>query len=229
MICRKLQLRAGEHLLDIGCGWGGLARYAAEHFGVRVTGVTVSREQLALARERCTGLNVDLQLMDYRSLTGRFDKITSVGMFEHVAPKSHAVYLETVRQLLKPEGLFLLHTIGVDTPSTSTSTDAWIERHIFPNGRLPAASEIAHAVVGRFAIEDWHNFGSDYDRTLMQWWARFNGAWPHLTERYGERFYRLWKYYLLSCAGFFRSHQGQLWQLVLAQRSRLGSYRSVRL
>ena len=226
LICRKLQLRPGEHLLDIGCGWGGLARHAAQHYGVRVTGVTVSQEQLALAQARSAGLDITYCLQDYRTLEGRFDKIVSVGMFEHVGPKNHGVYFDTVKRLLAPEGLFLLHTIGID--STAKSTDAWIDRYVFPNGRLPSARELSASLEHRFLIEDWHNFGLDYDRTLMTWWHQFDQAWPQLQARYSPQFYRMWKYYLLCCAGFFRSRQGQLWQLVLTQRERPDIYRSVR-
>jgi cyclopropane-fatty-acyl-phospholipid synthase len=227
LICRKLRLQQGQTLLDIGCGWGGLARYAAERFGVQVTGITVSKEQLAWAQERCRGLPVTLRLLDYRQLEGRFDRIVSVGMFEHVGPRNHAVYLDTARRLLAPEGLFLLHTIGLDR--ATARTDPWIEHHVFPNGKLPSAAELARAIEGRFVIEDWHNFGPDYDRTLMAWHERFEAAWPDLAARYGERFRRLWRYYLLSCAGFFRSRQGQLWQLVLTLPGREGVYRSVRM
>lgn len=226
MICRKLNLRAGETLLDIGCGWGGLARFAAERYGVEVTGVTVSKEQLALAQERCKGLPVNLILQDYRDLQGRFDKIVSVGMFEHVGPKNYETYFDTVKRLLAPEGLFLLHSIGLAT--TSQGTDPWLDKYIFPNGKLPSAREISDAVEGRFIIEDWHNFGQDYDRTLMAWWSRFDQAWPRLQSSYNKRFYLMWKYYLLCCAGFFRSRQGQLWQLVLTHVERGETYRSVR-
>ena len=226
MICRKLELKPGETLLDVGCGWGGLARHAAEHFGVSVTGVTISREQLALAEARCAGLPITLLLQDYRSLQGRFDKIVSVGMFEHVGLKNYATYFDTARRLLTPEGLFLLHTIGVDR--RAPHTDPWIERYIFPNGKLPSPQEMARALEGRFVIEDWHNFGPDYDRTLMCWAERFEAAWPVLGQRYDEAFHRMFRYYLLSCAGFFRSRQGQLWQLVLSRPERRGLYRSFR-
>lgn len=227
LICRKLELKPGETLLDIGCGWGGLARYAAEHYGARVTGITVSKEQLALARERCAGLPVDLQLQDYRELQGEFDKIVSVGMFEHVGPRNYEAYFGAVRRLLKPQGLFLLHTIGLDV--TTIRTDPWIDRYVFPNGWLPSALQVARALERRFIVEDWHNFGPDYDRTLLAWAERFERAWPELQARYGPRFYRMWRYYLYSCAGLFRSRQGQLWQIVLAGRERPGAYRSVRL
>ncbi len=226
MICRKLDLRPGERLLEIGCGWGGLARFAAEHYGVEVVGITISKEQQKLARERCDGLPVSIELMDYRDLTEQFDKVVSVGMFEHVGPKNYAVYFDTVRRTLKDDGLFLLHTIGID--ATSPKTDAWIDKYIFQNGKLPSAREIASTLEDRFLIEDWHNFGQDYDSTLMAWWDNFELAWPFLEEKYGKRFYRMWKYYLMSCAGFFRSRQGQLWQLVLSKPERAGVYRSVR-
>ena len=226
LICRKLELCKGERLLDIGCGWGGLAKYAAEHYGVNVTGVTVSREQQQLAQERCAGLPVQIELMDYRSLQGTFDKIVSVGMFEHVGTKNYRTYFDTTSRLLKDDGLFLLHSIG--TYKTTPAVDPWINKYIFPNGKLPSAEELASVLDDCFLIEDWHNFGPDYDKTLMAWWQRFDAAWPALADRYDERFYRMWRYYLLSCAGFFRSRQGQLWQLVLAKRTRRSHYRSVR-
>jgi cyclopropane-fatty-acyl-phospholipid synthase len=226
LCCDKLELAPGESLLDIGCGWGGLSRFAAENYGVSVTGVTVSREQQRLARERCAGLPVAIELMDYREIDGRFDKVVSVGMFEHVGPKNYPAYFATVSRVMRPDGLFLLHTIGnFDTTHTS---DAWIDKYIFPNGKIPSARQITTAVEPELIIEDWHNFGQDYDRTLLAWWRRFDDAWPDLRDKYGERFYRMFKYYLNACAGYFRSRQGQLWQLVLSNRSRRSLYRSIR-
>jgi cyclopropane-fatty-acyl-phospholipid synthase len=230
LICRKLYLQPGERLLDIGCGWGGLARHAAERYGVEVLGITVSVEQQKLARERCAGLSVrlpvDIELMDFRDLSGRFDKVVSVGMFEHVGPKNHAAFFATVQRVLDDDGLFLLHTIG--NYRTARTLEPWIDKYIFPNGCLPSAAELAAAVEERFIVEDWHNFGPDYDRTLMAWWKNFEHNWPALEPRYGERFHRMWRYYLLSCAGFFRSRQGQLWQVVLSKRARTHTYRSIR-
>jgi cyclopropane-fatty-acyl-phospholipid synthase len=219
-------LQPGERVLEIGCGWGSFAQYAAKNYGVEVLGITISKEQQTLARERCEGLPVTIELMDYRDLEGQFDKIVSIGMFEHVGPKNYPIYFDCAMKLLKPEGLFLLHTIGIH--ATSLKVDPWIDRYIFRNGKLPSAEELAKVINGRFVIEDWHNFGTDYDKTLMAWWENFDKAWPDLSQHYDERFYRMWKYYLHSCAGFFRSKQGQLWQLVLSKRGREGEYRSLR-
>jgi len=194
-------------------------------------GLTVSKEQKALAEQRCAGLPVKIILQDYRVFSheqnGQFDKVVSVGMFEHVGAKNYAVYMDSVARLLKPNGLFLLHTIGSDV--TVNATDAWIDRYIFPNGYIPAPWQIAKAAEGRFLIEDWHNFGQDYDRTLMAWHTNFERAWPELKSKYSERFARMWRYYLLSCAGYFRARQGQLWQVVFSKRSYQETYRSVRL
>jgi cyclopropane-fatty-acyl-phospholipid synthase len=226
LVCDKLELEPGESLLDIGCGWGGLARFAAENYRVRVTGITISKEQQKLARERCAGLPVEIRLTDYRALEGRFDKVVSVGMFEHVGPKNYAAFFATVERVMRRDGLFLLHTIG--NYDTTHTTDAWIDKYIFPNGKIPSARQIAAAVEPDFIVEDWHNFGQDYDRTLMAWWQRFEAAWPDLEGKYDERFRRMFKYYLNACAGYFRSRQGQLWQLVLSRRGRRAVYRSVR-
>jgi cyclopropane-fatty-acyl-phospholipid synthase len=223
LICRKLALSPGERLLDIGCGWGGLLEHAARRYGIEGVGITVSREQQRLARERCRGLPVEIRLMDYRELDGRFDKVVSVGMFEHVGPRNHATFFDTVSRLLDDQGLLLLHTIG--DRRTHYSGDPWIDRYVFPNGVVPSARQITSAFEPWFVLEDWHNFGSDYDRTLMAWWRNFASAWPHLDRaRYDERFYRLWKFYLHSCAAYFRARNGQLWQVVLSGPQREAVY-----
>ena len=226
MICEKLQLEAGMRVLDIGCGWGGLSRWMAEHHQVSVTGVTVSKEQAKLATERCQGLPVEIMLKDYRALTGRFDRIVSVGMFEHVGPKNYRTYFKKTASLLDAHGLFLLHTIGAGRDGYAT--DRWIERYIFPNGVLPPAPDLARHVSDFYTIEDWHNFGADYDHTLMAWYERFNQAWPDLRQKYGERFKRMFDYYLLVCAGSFRARENHLWQLVLSIGGIPGGYRARR-
>jgi cyclopropane-fatty-acyl-phospholipid synthase len=223
LICRKLGLQPGMRVLDVGCGWGGFAEFAARHFGVEVTGITISPAQAAYARRRCAALPVVIRELDYRDLSGRFDRVVSIGMFEHVGPRNYDAYFTTVLRLLAPDGLFLLHSIGGLT-SESTS-DPWIDRHVFPHSVLPSAAQIAHALEGRFVLEDWHNFGADYDRTLMAWHANVEAAWPALGPRYDGRFRRMWRYYLRTCAGAFRARRIQLWQLVLSPAGVAGGYR----
>jgi cyclopropane-fatty-acyl-phospholipid synthase len=213
LICRKLNLSASDHLLDVGCGWGGLARYAAERFGCTVTAVNISREQLRYARDFCQGLPVQFQDRDYRTIDGRFDKIVSVGMFEHVGCKNYRTFMKVIRRCLEGGGIFLLHTIGGNT--SRSGCDPWINRYIFPNGMLPSTAQIAQAAEGLFVIEDWHNLCPHYDRTLLAWNANFQKAWPQLKSRYDERFKRMWEYYLLSCAGAFRARNNQVWQIVM--------------
>ncbi len=226
LICKKLQLKPGERLLEIGCGWGGLAAYAAKNYGVEVLGITVSKEQQQLAIERCQGLPVQIELIDYRDLVGQFDKIVSVGMFEHVGEKNYLIYFQTVNSLLSDDGLFLLHSIGSDV--TISRTDPWIDRYIFPNGKIPSPMEVGRSIEGIFLIEDWQNFGQDYDKTLMAWHENFTKNWQQISSKYDQRFYRMWTYYLLSCAAYFRSRQGQLWQIMLSKRARSQTYRSIR-
>lgn len=227
MICRKLELQPGQTLLDVGCGWGGLAEYAARTRGVEVVGITISREQETLARERCAGLPVEIRFQDYRDLEGEFDKIASVGMFEHVGRNNHHDYFATLARSLKADGLVLVQSIG--NRDDSASSNPWIDKYIFPNGEIPSAAQTAEAFAPFFVLEDWHNFGQDYDRTLMAWWENFDRHWPELeAEGYDQRFYRMWRYYLHSCAGFFRARHGQLWQLVLSKPERSGVYRSRR-
>ena len=227
LICQKLQLVPGMRLLDIGCGWGSFMLFAARHYRVHCVGLTVSKEQARWGAEKARDLPVRFELADYRQFNPQgdqhFDRIASVGMFEHVGHKNHRAFFDMVRRCMHDEGLFLLHTIGKNRPGLSI--DPWIEKYIFPNGVLPSASELASSLEQHFVLEDWHNFGEDYDRTLMAWHARFETAWPALRERYGERFYRMWRYYLLSCAGTFRARDNQLWQVVLSPKGQTGGYR----
>ncbi len=222
LVCRKLRLEPGMRLLDIGCGWGGLAQFAAERYGVSVTGVTVSQEQAAFARQRCQGLPVTILLEDYRSVTGTFDRLVSIGMFEHVGYKNYRTFMKVCQRLLWTDGLFLLHSIGGNT--STCAIDPWIDRYIFPNAMLPSPRQITTACENLFVIEDWHNFGSDYDPTLMAWYANFIDHWPRFEAKYGERFRRMWRYYLLACAGSFRARENQVWQLVLSPQGIPGGY-----
>jgi len=226
LVCRKIGLKAGQTILDVGCGWGSFAKFAAEKYKAHVVGITISKEQAALARERCKGLPVEIRVEDYRDTTGQFDHIVSLGMFEHVGPKNYRVYMQKMRELLKDDGIFLLHTIGAER--TVYTTDPWLHKYIFPNGVLPSVAQIGSAINRQFILEDWHNFGPDYDKTLNAWWSNFDRAWPELQGTYSERFYRMWKYYLLTCAATFRARRSQLWQLVLTKRGLADGYTPVR-
>jgi cyclopropane-fatty-acyl-phospholipid synthase len=223
LVCRKLGLAPGMRVLDIGCGWGEALKFAAEHYGVSGVGVTVSREQAEYARGLCAGLPVEIRLQDYRDLDERFDRSFSIGMFEHVGVKNYRRYFELARRCLAPDGLFLLHSIGAN--ESRECTDPWIDRYIFPNSMLPSAQQIARALEGLFVIEDWHNFGADYELTLRAWRDNIEAAWPRLDPlRYDARFRRMWRYYLSASIACFRSRQTQLWQLVLSPGGVAGGY-----
>lgn len=222
LACQKLRLEPGMKVLDIGCGWGSFAKYAAENYGVRVVGITISKQQLELGKELCKGLPVELRFQDYRDIDETFDRIVSIGQIEHVGCKNYRKYMQIVSKSLRDEGIFLLHTIGnnqiVHTP------DPWIEKYIFPNGMVPASSQICKAAEGIFIMEDWHNFGADYDKTLMAWFHNFDKHWDELRSTYDQKFYRMWKYYLLTCAGAFRARKLQLWQIVYTKNGIPGGY-----
>jgi cyclopropane-fatty-acyl-phospholipid synthase len=226
LVCRKLELARGMRVLDIGCGWGGTAAFAAERYGVSVVGITVSAEQAKLAQRVCQGLPVEIRLQDYRDLEGSFDRVLSIGMFEHVGRKNYGTFMRVVRRHLTDDGLFLLHTIGSNR--SLAKNDPWSERYIFPNSMLPSVRQIAAAIEGTFVLEDWHSFGPDYDTTLMHWHRNVEACWDELQGRYDERFHRMWTYFLLSSAGGFRARKNQLWQVVLSPRGVPGTYRAPR-
>jgi cyclopropane-fatty-acyl-phospholipid synthase len=226
LVCRKLELEPGMRILDIGCGWGEALKYAAERYGVRGVGVTISANQARAARHLCAGLPVEIRLADYRTLDERFDRVLSIGMFEHVGPRNHATFFDVVARCLDPQGLALLHTIGTQTGNRIP--DPWVERYIFPNSAIPRLDDVVAAVGPRFTIEDLHNFGCDYPPTLEAWRTRFDAAWPKLEPRYGARFRRVWHYYLAASTASFRARRNHLWQFVLAPHGRSGTYRSHR-
>jgi cyclopropane-fatty-acyl-phospholipid synthase len=222
LVCQKLMLQPGMRVLDIGCGWGEALKYAAERHGISGVGLTVSREQASHARELCRSLPIEIRLQDYRETDEQFDRVFSIGMFEHVGVKNYRSYFESVRRCLAVDGLSLLHTIG--TRISTDHTDPWIDKYIFPNSMLPSAAQIARASEGLFVLEDWHSFGSDYDLTLQAWRTNIDAAWARLPARYDERFRRMWRYYLDSSMAAFRSNQCQLWQVVLSPDGVDGGY-----
>ena len=224
--CQKLGLKPGMKVLDIGCGWAGFAKYAAEKYGVTVVGVTISKEQKKLAEELCQGLPVEIRLQDYRELNEEFDRIISIGMIEHVGRKNYREYMKVARRCLKDDGLFLLHTIG--GLRSTVMVEPWIGKYIFPNGMLPSIKQLARSVEKLFVIEDLHNFSAYYDTTLMAWYTNFVANWDKIKNNYDERFYRMWVYYLLSCAGSFRARKNQLWQIVLSKNGIIDGYISTR-
>ncbi|OFX61625.1 MAG: cyclopropane-fatty-acyl-phospholipid synthase [Bacteroidetes bacterium GWB2_41_8] len=234
LICRKLNLQPDMKVLDVGCGWGSFCKYAAEKYCADVVGITISKEQAELAKKNCKGLNVKIKLQDYRDLNAEafsdngnlFDRVVSVGMFEHVGYKNYRVFMKTIHRILKNNGLFLLHTIGAN--KSMFTTDPWTHKYIFPNSMLPSIKQIGASIEQLFVMEDWHNFGPDYDKTLMAWFKNFDHSWDELKLDYDERFYRMWKYYLLSCAGSFRAGKNQLWQIVLSKNSIANGYQSIR-
>src|SRR5947209_5898842 len=215
-ICQRLRLRPGRRLLDIGCGWGGLARYAAGHYDCQVVGITISREQFRYAQRRCRRLDMEIQLRDYREVTGQFDRVVSVGMVEHVGYKNYRAYMRAAARSLGEDGLFLCQ--GICGNVSRVHTDPWIERYIFPNSALPSLAHLTRAAEGVFIIKDVKNIGPNYDPTLLAWKENFRRAWPRFADRYGERFRRMWRFYLLSCAGAFRARSLQVYSILFSKQ-----------
>jgi len=212
LVCRKIGLTPGKRVLDLGCGWGGFAAFAAQQYGAQVVGYTVSREQVSWINQRYPNLPIEVRHDDYRNATGSYDAVVSIGLMEHVGPKNHRAYMEQAARLLAPGGIAFIHTIGGSR--ARTQIDPWFDRYIFPNAVIPTLGQLASAMEEILVPEDVQNIGPHYDRTLMAWWENFNQAWPSLRERYGDRFYRMWKYYLLASAAEFRARHHNLYQIV---------------
>lgn len=226
LICQKLQLKKGERVLELGCGWGGFAQYAASRYGASVVAYNISEQQVAYARRWCAGLSVDIRLKDYREATGEFDKVAAIGICEHVGFKNYRTLMEVAHRTVKPHGLVLLHSIGNN--ASVTTGDPWFDKYIFPGGMLPSVAQLSAAMEGLFVMEDWHNFGTDYDTTLLAWQRNVDEHRDQWKSTFDERFFRMWRYYLLSLAGAFRARTIHLWQIVMSKRGRLGGYESVR-
>jgi cyclopropane-fatty-acyl-phospholipid synthase len=232
LICRKINLTSQDTLLDLGCGWGGFAKYAASHYGCKVVAVNLSSEQIHYAKQHAQELPIQYYNCDYRDIhiynpkQIQFDKVVSIGLCEHIGYKNYLGFIQLVHQCLKEEGLFLLHTIGSDT--SVTRANQWISKYIFPNSMLPSIAQLGKVFEGHFVMEDWHNFGADYDRTLMAWYHNYQQHLDYILDKYGEVFHRMWRYYLLSCAGMFRARATQLWQIVLSKHGVRGGYVSIR-
>jgi cyclopropane-fatty-acyl-phospholipid synthase len=220
LVADKLHLKPGMRVLELGGGFGELARYLAAERECEVVSYNISACQVEYGRGLCKGLPVDIRQQDYREaarLSESFDRVVSVGLMEHVGPANYRGFFKLVRKRLGSGGLALVHTIGGNL--SRSRADAWIDKYIFPGGVIPSAAQLGRALDGLLVLEDWHNFGPDYDRTLMAWWHNFNAAWPEIghSEGLDERFYRMWRYYLQSCAGAFRARGLNLWQIVLSR------------
>ncbi len=222
LICRKLKLKKGDKVLELGCGWGGFARFAAKNYGVSVTAYNISKEQIAYAKKKSKGLPVKYVLSDYRDAKGVYDKVVSIGMCEHVGFKNYNSFMQLVSSLMRDDSLFLLHTIGSNR--SVVSTNPWTHKYIFPNSMLPSIAQLGKAFEGLFVMEDWHNIGPDYDKTLMAWYNNFISNYHKWEGKFGERFKRMWSYYLLQSAGGFRARYMQLWQVVLSKPGKISSY-----
>lgn len=226
LIVKKLQMKPGMRVLDIGCGWGGFAKYAAEKYKVQVVGITLSENQADYARKLTVGHPVEIRVQDYRDINEVFDRIVVVGMFEHVGAKNYREFMEIVHRSLTDEGMFMLHTIGGNV--TSSAGEPWMTKYIFPNGMAPSIALIGKSIEGLFVMEDWHNLNVDYDKTLLAWYENLDKNWHKFQFAYSSSFYRMWKYYLLACAGSFRARETQIWQIVLSKKGVLGGYQSIR-
>ncbi|MCP4022600.1 MAG: cyclopropane fatty acyl phospholipid synthase [Desulfobacteraceae bacterium] len=215
LVCKKLNLEPGMKVIELGCGFGGFAKFAAQRYGAHVTGFTVSKNQAEYGQRLCKNLPVEIRLDDYRKAKGKYERAVSIGLMEHVGYKNYRTYMKLTHKLLKNNGISFVHTIGSNI--SSTTSNSWTSKYIFPNSVVPSISQLGKAMEGYFVMEDWHNFGEDYDKTLMAWYENFNQGWPQLKNNYSDRFYRMWEYYLLSCAAAFRARSLQLWQIVLTK------------
>jgi cyclopropane-fatty-acyl-phospholipid synthase len=220
-IARKLLIEPGMRVLDIGCGWGGLALTLARDYGARVLGITLSEEQLAIAKRRAQesglGDRVEFRLQDYRHVTEVFDRVVSVGMFEHVGLPNYGTYFRAVNDRLGEDGVALIHTIGHPGPPAPTS--AWIRKHIFPGGYIPSLSEVTPAIeksgLRPADIECWR---LHYAMTLRHWYDRFTARAAEAAAIHDERFVRMWRFYLAGSEATFRWGRQDVWQFQLSKK-----------
>ncbi|MDQ7948680.1 MAG: class I SAM-dependent methyltransferase, partial [Pedobacter sp.] len=188
--------------------------------------ITISEQQAILAREVTRALTEEIRVQYYRDVNEEYDRVESIAMLEAVGYRNFRTYMEVAERNLTKDGIFLIHTIGGNYDAKIT--DPWIDKYIFPNGMLPSASQLSKAWQGLFVLEDWHNFGSDYDDTLLAWLKNFEESWDSIKADYNETFYRMWRYYLSASAASFRSRKNHLWHIVLTKPLHVGAYQSVR-
>jgi cyclopropane-fatty-acyl-phospholipid synthase len=227
LIARKLKLKPGLKVLEIGCGFGGAAKYMAENYGVSVVGYNISVEQVKIARERTKGLPIEIRVEDYRNANEKFDRIFSVGFFEAVGSHNFRAYFEVCDRCLKDDGIMLLHTITCST-TRMLRAGGWLNKYIFPGGELPFTYELVTEADPMFRVEDMHNMGDSYAKTLKVWNDNFNRAWPELKPKYdsyfGGKFKRCWNNYLQVCRACFDAGSVSLIQVVYTRDGVKGGY-----
>lgn len=226
--CKKLRFRKGMKVLEVGAGWGTFARLAAQKYGVEVVGLTVSAEQKAFAENRCKGLPVKFLLMDYSDLdekySGYFDRVVSIEMIEAVGRKNFHQYFSIIGRAMKDDGLF-----GLQSIVGSGKADPFISTRIFPNGLVPSAADLVKNSADILRLKHWESIGKDYEKTLMSWEANFRNNWKTISKLkssggrklYDDKFYRMWRYYLLSCAALFRTGMIDDAQIIMSKPNSL--------
>ena len=239
LLFQKLNINGGSRLLDMGSGWGGLAKYLAEVHGCDVVCVNISSEQINYSRKSCTGLPIKFYMCDYRDThiynpkNEPFDAVISLGLGEHVGPKNHRSWFKLVSKMLNNGGIFFSHACGSNV--SREVGDPWIDKYIFPGSKLPSVSQWSSASEGLFVMEDWHNLGINYVKTLESWYMNFVNYWNqpntklrHVLAKEDHKFFLMMEYYLQSCKALFRSRKVQLWQAVFSKGERYKGYQPIR-
>lgn len=216
LVARKLHLKEGMTVLDMGCGWGQQAKYIADKYKVTILAVSLSKEQINWANENNKSDRVTYKLMDYRDVKGKFDRVYSIGMLEHVGLNNYPVFFNKSYDVLKDDGILLVHFISTNPPKAKLSP--FIDKYIFPNAYIPKKKDIIGSFLdNKWSLEDWQNIGVSYNTTLLAWYDNIKD-WKGL-DNYDKRFRRMWEFYLLGCASSFKAENDCLWQIVFTKLS----------
>jgi len=229
LISEKLKLKPGMKVLELGCGFGGLAKYMAENYGVSVTGCSISKEQTAIGKELCKGLPVEFLICDYMDLKAdhEYDRIVGVGFMEHVGTFNYRNLFKLAEKALKDDGILVLHCMGVNS-TTIGQSEKWSAKNLFPNGGFIKLEQLITCAEDYFMVEDLQNIGADYYKTLRAWEDNFDKGWPQLQPKYGDKFYKMWKLYLHYAQGLLSSRQVNVYQTVYTKKGIIGGYQAPR-